>query len=123
MTVEIEERQKRESYFLKEVLEICRIDSSVYHNKLCRGEFRDFWRADNHKETIYEPGRRGRKRRPEPRFHPEHVEYMLQVVNGLMSERDALDWWTRRKSTIPSQLTARALAPIEQRKRGKKASA
>lgn len=99
----------QQSYSLKEVLGICRLDQHVFWN-LSHGEFADFWRADNHRETIHEPGKPGRKKRPDPRFHPEHVEYMVVVINGIMTNAEARDLWNLRKGMIRSELTARALS-------------
>ena len=73
------------------------------------GEFAEFWRADNHTETVYEPGRPGRKKRPDPRFAPEHVEYMVAVINGIFTEPEARDLWNLRKNMIRSKLTGGAL--------------
>lgn len=130
MTVETSERQtvihinlrddnpaKQQSYSLKEMLTICRLDSHAFWN-LSHGDFSDFWRADNHKETVYEPGKRGRKNRPDPRFHYEHVEYMVAVINGLMTEPEALDLWNLRKGMIRDELTARALSLATGRRKG-----
>lgn len=129
MTVETSDRQtvininlrdgnpaKQQSLSLKDILAICRIDTHT-HWKLMHGEFADFWRADNHKETIYEPGKRGRKNRPDPRYHHEHVEYMVAVITGLMTADVARDLWILRKGMIRDELTSRALS-LASRKKG-----
>lgn len=104
------EPQKQRSFSLKEACEICRISPTVYKDK-ARGASADFWKADNHKESTFEPGKKGRKRRPCPRFHHEHVEYMAAVVNGLLTEKEAADLWNTRRNNIRNELNARALAP------------
>lgn len=110
---------KQRSYSLKETLTLCRLDSHALWSRSV-SEFADFWRADNHQETVYEPGKRGRKNRPDPRYHPEHVEYMLAAINGLMTETEARDLWNLRKGMIRDDLTSRALSLAIPRRRQKR---
>ena len=102
---------KRESYFLNEVRDILNIDPNSYWERT-RGEFAELWLADNHEKPVYEPGRRGRKKRPVPRFDPEHIEFMKMAINGLMPEAEARDLWIIRKKAIPNEVRARTLAPL-----------
>lgn len=114
-----DDQVKQRSFSQKEMRKICRLDNRAYWS-LSHGEFADFWRADNHKETIHEPGKRGRKKRPDPRFDIEHVDYMVRVVNGLLTEPEASDLWSMRKKMIKGELTSRALPLRTNAKRSSK---
>lgn len=100
---------RQQSYSLKEVQQICRLSNSSYFERT-KGEHGKFWEADNYGINNYNP-----------RFHCEHVEYMVAVVNGLMTVAEAADLWALRREMIRDELTARALAPVAKPVRGKKA--
>lgn len=102
---------RRESYCLDEVRVILNITPQSYWERT-RGEYAELWLADNHEKPLYEPGRRGRKKRPLPRFDPEHIDFLKAAINGIMSEADARDLWNIRKKAISNELRARALASL-----------
>lgn len=102
--------KKKLVYSLSKALAVCEMDSSTYYARL-RGEHSDFWLADNHTNAQYTPGKRGKKCRPNPRFHSEHIEYMAAVVTGILSEKEAADLWPLRRKAIRDALHSRALAP------------
>lgn len=102
---------QRESYFLDEVRDILNINRQSYWERT-QGEFAELWHADNHEKPVHDPGRRGRKKRPAPRFDPEHIEFMKMALNGLMPEAEARDLWSLRKKQIPNELRAKTLASL-----------
>ncbi len=111
------------SYSLGEAREICRLDARAYWER-AHGKFADFWRADNRTAADTaapaETGvrRRGRKKGfISPRFHAEHVDYMVAVINGLMPEAEAQDLWNLRRKAIPDELRRKALEPMMTTKR------
>ena len=118
MTVDTPERQtvihidfrddnptKQRSYSLKEMQAICRLSNTSHYEKTQDEKYGDFWKADN--DGV---------KSAHPRFHYEHVEYMVAVVNGIMTEAEALDLWNLRREMIRDELTARALMPKRERK-------
>ncbi len=101
--------KRQQSYSLKETQAVCRMSNTSHFEKASDEKFGDFWKADNH-------GVKG----AHPRFHHEHVEYMVAVINGIMTEAEALDLWVLRKSMIRDELTSRALSLATGRGNGKK---
>lgn len=97
---------KQRSYSLKEMLSICRLSSTSHFEKTQDAKFGGFWKADN-------DGVKGAR----PRFHFEHVEYMVAVINGLMTEAEAIDLWNLRKGMIRDELTSRAISLTTRRKK------
>lgn len=121
MTVETPERQtvihidmrdtnpvKQRSFTLAEVRTICRLDKTSYRERTQDKEFGNFWKADNRDVKG-----------AHPRFDDEHVDYMVMVVNGLMTEAVAHDLWELRKKAKPDALGDKALAPLLPTRRGK----
>ena len=90
------------SFSLKEVLAICQLDDAGYQEK----KVSPFWLPDNH-------GVKG----AHPRFHHEHVTYMILVTKGLMGEGAATDLWNFRKQMIRDDLTSRAIVLATGRRR------
>ncbi len=101
--------KRQRSYSLKETQAICRLSNTGHFEKASDEKFGDFWKADNHSVKGVHP-----------RFHYEHVEYMVAVINGIMTEEEALDLWNLRKSMIRDELTSRALSLATGRGKGKK---
>ncbi len=90
--------KSQRSYSLKEAQTVCRLSNTSHFEKASDETFGDFWKADNH-------GVKG----AHPRFHHEHVEYMVAVINGIFTEPEARDLWNLRKNMIRSKLTGGAL--------------
>lgn len=94
---------KQKSFTIGEMRKICRLDKTS-HWELCQGTHGDFWKGD-------------------PRVHPEHLEYMLAVVNGILTEQEASDLWALRRPMIKDELSNRALAGRLTARSKKKATA
>ena len=91
---------EQKSFFRNEVMAILHIDSTTFKEKQ-----HPFWKADNIDAEVSpsEP-------KPRPRWDKEHLDYMVLVVNGLISEAEAADLWNMQKAARCNEARSKPMA-------------
>ena len=76
-----------------------------------------YLRADNYRGVEARKKKRGRPKGAKLRWNPEHVSYLANAINGILSETEAADLWDIRKAARRNHVR---LAPIVGKLSGRK---